>query len=160
MTDATTPSAKRPARNVPPKGAPFPKGTSGNPKGRPKGARNLAGLLKEALEERVVDGGQEMSKLQAAAKQIATNAAAGDPRILQMLLAELRRLEPTSAAEEPHDCMDVVRGEMAGAKERVRAKLAKLREECLSEEREAEAKGVCARCGAPLAGKIPEGTIA
>ena len=122
MTDETTPStkpatkpaAKHPARKMPPLATRFGKGKSGNPKGRPKGARNLARLLKEALDERIVDDGQEISKLEAAVKKIATNAAAGDPRILQMLLAELRRLEPSRASEKPHDCMDAVRVQMEG----------------------------------------------
>ena len=95
------------ANRSPPKHAQFKKGQSGNPRGRPKGSRNLAGLLKEALEARSEAGDGQMTKLEAAVKQIADNAAAGDPKMLQMLLAELRRLEPPKPAIDPYIAMEM-----------------------------------------------------
>jgi hypothetical protein len=134
MTDEKPQS--RPAKQkLTPPGTPFEKGKSGNPRGRPKGARGLSGLLKEALEVRVTEDGKEISKLEAAVRRIADSAAGGDPRMLQMLLAELRRLEPTRPEPAPHDCMDVVRVQMARARDEFRAKLAKYR---VDEEREEE----------------------
>jgi hypothetical protein len=138
MTDEKIPPAPR---SAPPKGKPFAKGKSGNPRGRPKGSRNLSGLLKAALDEK----GEEMSKLEAAVRQIADNAAAGDPRILQMLLAELRRREP--AAAEPHDCPAAIRTQMEGAHEELLKKLWRLREGMLQNEQETWAKGICPTCG-------------
>jgi hypothetical protein len=150
MTDEK-PAARPTKRRLTPPGTPFEKGKSGNPKGRPKGARGLSGLLKEALEVRVVEeDGKEISKLEAAVRRIADSAAGGDPRMLQMLLAELRRLEPSRPEPAPHDCMDVVREEMKGAHARLTEKLAKLRAHMEREEEEARAKGLpCPTCGAP-----------
>ncbi len=144
------PAARPTKRRLTPPGTPFEKGKSGNPRGRPKGARGLSGLLKEALEVRVTEDGQEISKLEAAVRRIADSAAGGDPRMLQMLLAELRRLEPSRAEPAPHDCMDVVREEMKGAHARLTEKLAKLRAHMLQNQEEARAKGLpCPTCGAP-----------
>lgn len=145
----TKPTAVRPQ---PPKHAQFQKGKSGNPRGRPKGARNLSGLLKEALAARVDQGGQQMTKLEAAVTQIADHAAAGDARILQMLLAELRRLEPGAAAVPPHDCMDVVRAEMRTARDTFLARMEKLRKAQASELAEGRP---CPLCGAARVGATP-----
>jgi hypothetical protein len=136
----------RAAHPQPPTHTQFQKGKSGNPRGRPKGSRNLSGLLKEALDARVEKDGKAMTKLEAALKQIADNAAAGDPRILQMLLAELRRLEPSPAPQPPHDGMDVARVEMRNAREEFLAKLARYR----AEHDRSLAEGICPTCGAAV----------
>jgi hypothetical protein len=112
----------------PPKHTQFQKGKSGNPRGRPKGSRNLSGLLKEALEERIEQDGQSMTKLEAALKQIADNAAAGNSRILQMLLAELRRHEASSTLRDRDDCVVKTREERRQAREDLLADLYKLNE--------------------------------
>ncbi len=71
------------------------KGTSGNSKGRPKGARSIATILEQAARERVsvAIGGKTrmMSKLEAAAIQMANKAAAGDPKAVHMLLYWIMR---------------------------------------------------------------------
>jgi hypothetical protein len=117
------------AQAQPPKHTQFQKGKSGNPRGRPKGARNLSALLKEALDEPIEQDGQRMTKLEAAAKQIADNAAAGNPRILQMLLTELRRLEAPSAVTPGEDFEVVTREDMRKAREDYYEKMSKLRQE-------------------------------
>jgi len=133
----------KPKLPAPPKHSQFQKGKSGNPRGRPRGSRNLSGLLKEALEARVE--GKQMTKLEAAVKQIADHAAAGDARILQMLLAELRRLEPATAAVPPHDCMDVIRDEMKDVRATFLAKLERLR---AAQAEDIAAGRPCPTCGA------------
>ena len=85
----------------PPRHTRFKKGQSGNPKGRPNGSKNAATLLKEALHEEVVvsENGRrrKVTKLEAAMKQLANRAAAGDHRSLQLLLQQLLTIDRKSS---------------------------------------------------------------
>src|SRR6516164_1534536 len=85
----------------PPRHTRFEKGRSGNPKGRPSGAKNLSTLFIEALNETVIiaenGGRRKISKRQAIVKQIVNKAAKGDWRCTKLLL-ELPQ-EPGSARE-------------------------------------------------------------
>jgi hypothetical protein len=89
----------------PPRHAQFLKGRSGNPRGRPKGARNFATLLGETLEERVsvTENGrrQSISKLEAAVKQLVNRAASGDPKQMQQLFALTQWVEGRAEALAP-----------------------------------------------------------
>jgi uncharacterized protein DUF5681 len=75
----------------------FKRGQSGNPKGRPPGANNLATLLNEALNELVVireNGGRKrVSKRKAAFKQLVNEAAKGNWRALKLLVDVLQDIE-------------------------------------------------------------------
>jgi hypothetical protein len=67
----------------PPKSTRFKKGQSGNPKGRPKEARNLATIVAEVCRERVrvkSENGKYyyMTKMEAIMKQLTNQAAKGD----------------------------------------------------------------------------------
>jgi hypothetical protein len=81
----------------PPKPSQFRKGFSGNPKGRPKGRRNLATILKRALQEKVVikENGvrRTVTKSEAAMEQLANHAASGDLVAVRQLLAVERSAE-------------------------------------------------------------------
>jgi uncharacterized protein DUF5681 len=84
----------------PPKATQFKKGQSGNPRGRPKGRRNLATVLEKALREQVVinENGRRktISKFEAAFKQLVNKAASGDLRALHQLAALVRSAEERS----------------------------------------------------------------
>ena len=81
----------------PPKQTQFQKGVSGNPRGRPKGAKNLTTVVNEVLQEKVVItvNGQrkKVTKIKAALMQMANKAASGD-------LLAMRQLTPLAGAAE------------------------------------------------------------
>jgi Family of unknown function (DUF5681) len=90
----------------PPSHARFKKGRSGNPQGRPKGAKNSTTLLNEALSEPVVithNGRRKtVSKKQAIMMQIVNKAASGDHRAIQLLLLnQIPLIEERLAATQP-----------------------------------------------------------
>ena len=75
----------------PPKTSQFRKGSSGNPKGRPQGRRDLATVLERTLQEKVIvnENGvrRTVTKLEAAVKQLVNQAASGDLGAMQQLSA-------------------------------------------------------------------------
>ena len=89
----------------PPKAGQYRKGVSGHRSGRPKGAKNVATLLVEALSEEVTitENGspRRISKLEMMFKQLADQGAAGDLRALRMVLdrvdAALNRVDAERA---------------------------------------------------------------
>ena len=81
----------------PPGDTRFKKGVSGNPRGRPKGSRNIASVFAKTLREKVVinEHGQRKSitKLEAAIKQLVNKAASGDHRSVQLIVSLSREAE-------------------------------------------------------------------
>ena len=81
----------------PPQYARFHQGQSGNPRGRPKGSRNLSTLMAKALNEPVMisENGKRkrITKREAVLKQLVNKAASGDAKAIQLLLGEIRQLE-------------------------------------------------------------------
>jgi Family of unknown function (DUF5681) len=81
----------------PPRHTRFKRGQSGNPRGRPPGAKNLSTLLNEAPNEPVVvteNGGRKrISKRQASLKQLVNEAAKGNWRALKLLVDILQDIE-------------------------------------------------------------------
>jgi len=80
----------------PPRHSRFTKGQSGNPRGRPPGAKNLKTLLSEALNETVIvsenGGRRKVTKRQAIITQLVNRSATDDFR-----LAGVRELHPAAA---------------------------------------------------------------
>lgn len=82
----------------PPKSGRFPPGKSGNPAGRPKGARGFKAMLLEELAKEVVgmqDGKRvKITKERAIILKLVNDAATGNPRARAEVIAFLRDLDP------------------------------------------------------------------
>ena len=80
---------------TPPLHTRFQKGQSGNPKGRPRGRKNLSSLLNEVLNGWVivVENGRRkrITKREAIITQLVNKSAAADLKATQIVLALLRR---------------------------------------------------------------------
>ena len=79
----------------PPASGRFRPGTSGNPRGRPKGSRNFITLLEQELNKTisVTENGRKrkLTRLQAIVKRMVNSALNGDQRALLNLLEIMRR---------------------------------------------------------------------
>ena len=75
----------------PPRHTRFEKGQSGNYRGRPRGAKNMATHLKEALRERVVinENGRRrrVTKMDVVSRRLVNKAAEGNLRFIEFLVA-------------------------------------------------------------------------
>jgi len=82
----------------------FKPGQSGNPGGRDKGSKNMATVVRRALEQKVVvmDGGRRrsVSKLEAACIQQSNKAAAGDRHALKLMTEVLVASDMVEAARQ------------------------------------------------------------
>jgi hypothetical protein len=89
----------------PPPDTRFPKGRSGNPRGRPSGAKNLKTLLSEALNETVIvtenGGRRKVTKRHAIVTQLVNRSATADFRAIKILLDMLREIENQTEPEPP-----------------------------------------------------------
>ena len=96
----------------PPKSAQFKPGQSGNPSGRPKGARNFRTELLEELAEPITvnDGGRDLTitKQRAFVKTLVRAAIGGDVRACGTLLSLCEKLDHAdnedNAELPPADC--------------------------------------------------------
>ena len=81
----------------PPRHGGFQKGRSGNPRGRPKGSKNFATLLAEALDEKVQvteDGRRRrVTKRELVVKQLVNKSAAADLSAIKQLTDIVERVE-------------------------------------------------------------------
>jgi uncharacterized protein DUF5681 len=100
--DAGREEAEEAASRKPPGGRPFRPGHSGNPGGRPKGARNLNTIIAAAIREQVTvtENGRTkcITKLEAAIKQLVNRAASGEARATREVIA-LAEADQTRAAK-------------------------------------------------------------
>lgn len=82
----------------------FTKGLSGNPKGRPKGSKNLSTLLLQALNEKVTISqngrSKRVTKSEVIAKQLVNKAASLDWAAVRLLLGALQTFGDTSAGTD------------------------------------------------------------
>jgi Family of unknown function (DUF5681) len=101
----------------PPRSTRFCKGQSGNPKGRPRGSKNLATMMEKVLKEPVVisENGKRrrITKREALIKQLVNKAIAGDPRSIKLMLAELREIDDRLGTDDGGIPLAVIRRVMA-----------------------------------------------
>ena len=98
----------------PPRHTRFTKGQSGNPRGRPPGAKNLKTLLSDALNEFVIvsenGGRRKITKREAIVTQLVNRSASADFRAIKILLDMVRDIEsqtePASAETSPFNGAD------------------------------------------------------
>jgi hypothetical protein len=88
----------------PPQHSRFRAGRSGNPKGRPKGSKNLETLLTEALDEKVVvkeEGRRRaITKREVIIKQLVNKSAGADLQAIRMLLGIMQGFQSAAADVE------------------------------------------------------------
>ncbi|WP_288458624.1 DUF5681 domain-containing protein [uncultured Sphingomonas sp.] len=87
----------------PPRETRFQKGRSGNPKGRPKGARGVDAVLKEIMNEKIAvktaGGRQKMRRKVAMLHRAVDLALAGNTRMMELVLRRLDNAETREFAE-------------------------------------------------------------
>lgn len=95
---------KRHGYKNPPTETRFQPGTSGNPNGRPKGARNFKSDLRDELGELIAiregDGERKISKQRAFIKAVVAAALSGDMRAATLLASLCVRVLATEADED------------------------------------------------------------
>ena len=84
----------------------FQKGKSGNPKGRPRGKKNMSTLLSTALNASIVvvanGRRKKITKREAIVTQLVNKSAAADLKATQIVLAMLRELESEDSGSADH----------------------------------------------------------
>jgi Family of unknown function (DUF5681) len=89
----------------PPAHTRFKKGQSGNPRGRPPGAKNLKTLLSDALNEPVIvtenGGHRKITKREAIVAQLVNRSATADWRAVKILFDILRDIEGQTEPASP-----------------------------------------------------------
>ena len=96
----------------PPIGTRFQKGQSGNPKGRPRGAKNLKTDLMEELQQTIVvregDRTVRMSKQSAMIKTVMNKSLKGDARAIITLIRMMTRFaDPDGGSTEVNQALSV-----------------------------------------------------
>ena len=89
----------------PPRHSRFVKGRSGNPRGRPRGAKSFNTLLRDKLNEPVTvaenGGRRKITKREAIVTQLVNRSAAADFPAIKILLDIVRDIEGQAASVSP-----------------------------------------------------------
>jgi hypothetical protein len=113
----------------PPEHTRFKKGHSGNPRGRPRGAKNLATLVGQALDQKVsvTEQGRrrKVTKREAIITQLVNRSAQADLKATQILLGLIQDIErragastePASLSEADREVLEFIRNRRLAVKE-------------------------------------------
>lgn len=107
-------------RGRPPEYSRFKKGKSGNPRGRPKGARNLkTDVMEELRESIVVTEGERptrISKQRAIIKSLVNRTLRGDSRAAHTLMSVVfRTIDPEAESSPPSPALTIEEQEVLEA---------------------------------------------
>ena len=104
-TKTAKPNTEMVGYSNPPEHTRFKTGQSGNPRGRPKGALNLATVLARTLRQKVTidDNGKRktVTKLEVAITQLVSKATSGDAHAIRYLCQLVTSAEERSVVVEP-----------------------------------------------------------
>lgn len=96
--EASEPMEYKVGKGKPPLHSRFKPGQSGNPKGRPRGAKGLNNLVRETLTAKIrvrtPNGETRMSKMEAVLQKTVELAMKGNPRAIMMLVSLYRPAVP------------------------------------------------------------------
>jgi Family of unknown function (DUF5681) len=111
MIDRKRNSQEKLGYGNPPRSGRFQKGKSGNPKGRPKGSRNLATIFRKVIYQKVEikEGGvkKTVTKFEAVAMQLTNKAAAGDVSAAREIIKWAETMEQVDLKNTPLPSMIV-----------------------------------------------------
>jgi hypothetical protein len=103
MTDDNAPGDKQSGYQRPPSDGRFKPGVSGNPRGRPKGARNLrtdvAALMGKKIPIRENGKARRISRQQAMLLRLYEKALQGDVRAATSFFTMIIKLDPNAGSE-------------------------------------------------------------
>ena len=104
MADRKAPGDKSVGFGVPPQHSQYQPGQSGNPGGRPKGAKSLKSVLQDELAQEINLSEQgvrsKVTKMEALAKRLVGDALSGKARPLSELLRQINMHLPDSEGAE------------------------------------------------------------
>jgi Family of unknown function (DUF5681) len=87
----------------PPVATRWKRGQSGNPKGRPKGSRNISAVLRDVIRQKiaVTENGRtrRIPALEVMLRRLANDAMRNDPRALKLLLTLVDRYSESPEAQ-------------------------------------------------------------
>ncbi|MBL1319439.1 MAG: hypothetical protein COB40_04055 [Marinosulfonomonas sp.] len=107
MADRKEPGDQPIGYGVPPQHSQYQPGQSGNPGGRPKGAKSLKSVLQDELAREINLSEQgvhsKVTKMEALAKRLVGDALSGKARSLSELLRQIKMHLPDSEGTEKQD---------------------------------------------------------